>query len=77
MTEWANYDVDGKRAQSASCIVHCIVPVVCAPILHQRLEPAFTPEDSLLTWDDDLRGSMRRLVASPMGTHHSPMATKD
>ncbi len=77
MTEWANYDVDGKRAQSASCIVYCIVPVVCAPISHQRLEPALTLEDSLLTWDDDLRGSMRRLVASPMGTHHSPTATKD
>jgi hypothetical protein len=55
------------RAQSASCIVHCTVPVVCAPISHQRLEPALTPEDSLLTWDDDLRGSIRRLVASPMG----------
>jgi len=42
------------RTQSASCVVHCIMPVRVAPISHQRLEPALTLEDSLLTWDDDL-----------------------
>jgi len=30
------------------------MPVRVAPISHQRLEPALTLEDSLLTWDDDL-----------------------
>jgi len=38
--------------------------VVFAAIWHRRLKPALTLKDNLLTWDDDPRGSMRRLVAA-------------
>jgi hypothetical protein len=58
------------RAQSASCIVHCMRPWFVPPTSHQRLEPTLTLEDNLLTYDDDLHGSTRRLAARPMGSHH-------
>jgi hypothetical protein len=64
------------RSQSASRIVHAECPWYVPPNSHEWLKPALTLGDNLLTWDDDLRGSMRRLVAGPTSHQHLPTGIK-
>ena len=56
------YAFCARSRRAVSFIAEC--PRDAPPISHWRLNPALTREDNLLTWDDDPRGSMRRLVAA-------------
>ena len=62
------YAFCARSRRAVSLIAEC--PWYVPPTSHQGLKPALTLEDNLLTWDDEPRGSMRRLGVVAATTEH-------